>query len=108
MPSREGPYKTRLKKKIQRMLPGCVILKLDPDDQQGIPDLLILFGNKWAVLEVKVSESAAIQPNQDYWIEYLGTMSFAYFIYPAIEEEVLHELYQALKPCGYACLSERQ
>jgi hypothetical protein len=94
----EGVYKTHLKKEIERELPGCVILKNDTDYQQGIPDMLILFRNRWAMLEVKTSDRATRQPNQPWWIERLGVMSFAAFIYPENEEAVLDELYAALKP----------
>jgi hypothetical protein len=95
MVSREGPYKTRLKHRIEDMFPGCVIVKADSSDLQGIPDLLILFGDRWAALEVKISLRARTQPNQPYWVDRLGEMSFAAFICPEIEDEVLHELAKA-------------
>jgi hypothetical protein len=98
MVSREGPYKTRLKHRIEGELPGSVIVKLDAADLQGIPDLLVLFGERWGSLEVKFSLRARIQPNQPYWVERLNAMSFAAFICPETEEEVLHELYAALQP----------
>lgn len=82
------------------MFPGCVILKNDSGYQQGFPDLTILFGDRWAVLEVKPSEKAKEQPNQRYHVEMLSAMSFAAFIYPENEEAVLDALQQAFEPCG--------
>ncbi len=94
---RENMYQRNLKQIIREILPGCFILKNDPEHLQGFPDLLILYGNKWAALEVKRSATASKQPNQDYYIHKLGEMSYASFIYPENEKEVLHELFEALR-----------
>lgn len=94
----ESRYQSQLIKKIERLFPGCVILKNDTAYTQGIPDLLVLWRNKWAMLEVKASRTAPEQPNQGWWVATLDTMSFAAFIYPANEEEVLDELQQAFRP----------
>lgn len=90
----EGAYQFELKKKIQRVLPDAVIIKTD--DIQGFPDLLILYNYKWAALEVKRSKDAPHRPNQDYWVRRLDDMSFAAFIYPENEGEILDELEQSL------------
>jgi hypothetical protein len=94
---RENEYQARLLKKLERMFKGCVILKNDANVIQGFPDLLILYRDKWAVLEVKASADSAIQPNQPYYIDLLGTMSFAAFIYPENEDEVLYALQRSFK-----------
>jgi len=93
----ENKFKTRLIGKIEIMLPGCIIFHLDPNEIQGAPDLLILYEDKWAVLEGKKTLTARRQPNQDYYIERMNNMSFARFIYPENEEEVLDELQQAFR-----------
>lgn len=101
----ENQYQAKLIKKLRALFPACVISKMDPSYQQGIPDLLILWKNYWALLEVKPSKSASSQPNQDYFIERLGRMSFAAYIYPENEEEVLSALQQAFKPPRRARIS---
>lgn len=80
------------------MFPGCIVLKNDPNYLQGIPDLLILWGPRWATLEVKKSANASHQPNQDYYVATMDDMSFSRFIYPENKEEVLHELQQSFRP----------
>jgi len=90
----EGTYQFELKKRIQRTLPDAIIIKTD--DIQGFPDLLILYNCKWAALEVKRSKDAPHRPNQDYWVRRLDDMSFAAFIYPENEGEILDELEQSL------------
>lgn len=74
-----------------------MILQNDPDKQQGMPDLTMLYGEKWASFEVKRSATAAHQPNQAYFVRKLDDMSFAAFIYPENEEEVLDALQQAFE-----------
>jgi hypothetical protein len=77
-----------------------MILKNDSSLIQGIVDLLILYNDRWASLEVKRSADAKVQPNQDYFVKKLNEMSFASYIYPEIEEEVLDALQQAFESPG--------
>ena len=94
----ESAYQRGLIKRLKERYPGCIILKNDPNYIQGMPDLIVLYGEHWAMLEVKASEKAAHQPNQDYWINKANTLSFAAFIYPENEEEVLHGLDNSFVP----------
>jgi hypothetical protein len=91
----EAAYQRRLVGILQELFPGCYILKNDPAERQGVPDLLILYGPCWAMLEVKLSADAEVQPNQEYYVEMFGNMSFAAFIYPEVEEQVLYDLQHA-------------
>lgn len=94
----ETAYQAKLIRKIELMFPGCIILKNDPTEVQGIPDLLILFIGTWAMLEVKLSEESPVQPNQEYYVDLFDGMSFAAFIYPENERQVLDDLQSALWP----------
>ena len=93
----ENRFKTNLNKELKRVFPGCIIVHLDPTEIQGIPDLLILYKNKWATLECKKYAGASKQPNQEYYVKQMNKMSFSRFIYPENKEEVLNELQQAFK-----------
>lgn len=90
---KENRFQHNLIKTLGKMFPGCIIFKMD--QIQGIPDLLILYRDKWASLECKRCTTADYQPNQDYWVDKMNEMSFARFICPENREEVLHELQQA-------------
>lgn len=94
----ENAYQARLIKEIERRIPGCVILKNDSGYRQGVPDLLILFGPRWAMLEVKKSAKEKPEPNQTYYVELFDSMSFASFVYPENEEQVLYDLQLTLQP----------
>lgn len=97
----ERNYQARLIKKLYAMFPeNTVVLKNDANYLQGFPDLLILHGDKWAALETKKDRDAHHQPNQDYYVEKLGRMSYASFIFPENEEEILYEVQRALEPGG--------
>lgn len=93
----ESQFQSKLIKKLKKIFPGCLVMKTDPTYIQGIPDLLILFNDRWAVLECKKSGTASHRPNQDYYVDRMNEMSFARFIYPENEEEILHDLQQAFK-----------
>lgn len=95
----ESQYQSKLIKKLKQLFPGCEIVKADVF-RQGFPDLLILWKDRWATLEIKIFALARVQPNQDYYIRKLGKMSFAAYIYPENEKEVLSALQQAFKSSG--------
>jgi hypothetical protein len=88
----EARYRIDLIKRLQSIFPGCVVLTNDPAWNQGIPDILILFGTQWAMLEIKRSANSPARPNQPYWVDFYDEMSFAAFIYPENEEQVLDAL----------------
>ena len=91
----ESGFQDNLKKEIEEMFPGCMVLKMD--QIQGIPDLLVLHNDKWASLECKKNARASKRPNQEYYVKLMNGMSFSRFIYPENKEEVLNELQQAFK-----------
>ena len=91
----ESAYQAKLIKTLKLRFPGCLVIKNDPSYRQGMPDLLVLHKDRWAALEVKASAKAKKQPNQEYYVSAMDDMSFAGFIYPENEEEVLHALQSA-------------
>lgn len=91
----ERNFQSDLIKELRNRFPGCIIMKNDPNYIQGIPDLIILYGDKWATLELKKHAKAKHRPNQDYYVGRMDEMSFSRFIYPENKEEVLYELQQA-------------
>lgn len=92
----ERDFQAKLIKELKQIFEGCIIMKNDSSYIQGIPDLLILFRDRWAALEVKKSSVASHRPNQEYYVDLMNRMSYASFIYPENKEEVLYELQQAL------------
>jgi hypothetical protein len=103
---RESRYQSELIEHLEEMFPGCIVIRLDPryvdfymDGEkfnQGVMDLLVLFGGRWAALEVKPRANARRQPNQSYFIEGFDRQSYAAFICPENEEEVLDDLQRTL------------
>lgn len=88
----EGRFQDRLRNDLESLFPNCLIMKNDPNSRQGIPDLLILFGNRWALLEVKKSANERPRPNQPWYVDWGSDNSFGSFIYPENKDEVLREL----------------
>jgi hypothetical protein len=94
---RENDYQSKLIKRIKARFPDAIVLKNDPSYKQGIPDLTVLWKDKWAALETKKSSNAPHRPNQDYYVDKMNNMSFSSFIFPENEEEVLNEMEQSFK-----------
>lgn len=93
----ERNFQRQLIKDIKKRFKGCFVLKLDPNYLQGVPDLLILFKNHWATLEVKRSAHAPHRPNQDTYVKIMNKMSFSRFVYPENKESVLNEMERVFK-----------
>lgn len=94
----ERDFQAGLIKELNERFKGCLVFKSDPDFRQGIPDLFVLYKDKWAALECKKSIGAKHQPNQDYYVEKCDGMSFARFICPENKKEVLDELERTFRP----------
>ena len=101
----ENTFKTGLVKELKSRFPGCIVLHADPNEIQGIPDLVILYEDTWAALEGKKSARASHRPNQDYYVEKMNGMSYAAFIYPENKEEILNELERSFQARRSARLS---
>lgn len=93
----ESSFQANLKKDLSGLFPGCIVLKNDPSFFQGVPDLIILYNNKWATLECKRSMHEKHQPNQDYYVQLMNKLSFSDFICPENREKVLMRLYAFFK-----------
>lgn len=94
---KESRFQSELIQDLKKRFPGCVVLKNDAGYIQGIPDLLILHGKHWGMLECKKDSKAKHQANQDYYVKKLNDASFARFIDPTNKEEVLNELQQSFR-----------
>lgn len=88
----ENKFQSQLIKELKERFDGCIVMKNDASYIQGIPDLLVLYKDKWASLECKKSAKAAKQPNQEYYVGRMNQMSFSRFVHPENKEEVLNEL----------------
>jgi hypothetical protein len=93
----ESQFQSKLIKELKKLFPGCIVMKSDSGYLQGIPDLLILFNDKWAALECKQHAGAKKQQNQEYYVGKMDEMSFSRFICPENKEEVLHDLQQSFQ-----------
>ena len=89
----ERDFQAKLIKEIKDIFDGCIVMKNDSSYIQGIPDLLVLYKNRWASLEVKKNARASRRPNQEYYVERMDNMSFSRFICPENKDEVIHDLH---------------
>lgn len=104
--AKENKFQADLIKEIESRFDGSIVTKLDSGHIQGIPDILILYNDRWAALECKKSRNEHHQPNQDWYVEKMNQMSYSSFIYPENKEKVLDEIEQAFKPRRKARVSK--
>ena len=89
----ESKFQANLIKEIKETFKGCIVMKNDSSYIQGIPDLLVLYNDKWASLEIKQNARASRRPNQEYYVNQMDEMSFSRFVYPENKDEVMDELH---------------
>lgn len=92
----ESQFAAELKGELNARFPGCFIYKLDPNQVQGIPDLLVLYRTNWVVLETKRAFNSARQPNQPHYVAMFDAMSYSTFVDPSNMDEVLADLERVL------------
>ena len=102
---KERDFQAKLIKRIKQDIPGSVVIKNDASYMQGVPDLVIFYKDRWAMLECKKSSASSRRPNQDYYVNHFNEMSFASYISPENEEEVFDALQQSLGFERQACFS---
>lgn len=95
MPKLESEFSLELKEELRHRFPDCFIIRMDPNQVQGIPDLLVLWRDCWALLETKRGLSSPKQPNQEYYVQLFDAMSFSAFVHPLNYREVLDEMERA-------------
>ena len=93
----ENKFQAKLIKELKTIFRGCIVMKNDSSYIQGIPDLMVLYNDKWASLECKKSSRASRQPNQEYYVGLMNEMSFSRFICPENKDEVIDELVSFFK-----------
>lgn len=86
----ESGFQDKVISELKERFPGCMTFKMD--QYQGLPDLLVLYKDKWATLECKQDEKSKRRPNQEYYVDLMNDMSFSRFIHKGNKEEVLNEL----------------
>lgn len=95
----ESRFQKKLIDEIKSRFPGCIVMKNDSSYIQGIPDLTVLYKDKWATLECKKDARAAKksgqQPNQDLYVKKMNEMSYSSFVYPENKEAVINDLERA-------------
>ena len=92
---KESDFQNKLINKIKKRFPGAIVLKNDASYVQGIPDLTVFYKVHWCCLECKKSAKASENNdnyNQIYYVNLMNMMSYATFVYPENEEEVLDEM----------------
>lgn len=88
----ERDFQSDVIKELKELFKGAIILKNDSGYLQGIPDWVMLFKDKWALLEIKRFANSKKQPNQDFYIDLANRMSFGRFIHQENKTEVFEEL----------------
>lgn len=86
---KENKIQSDIISELNELFPDSIILKNNPNYKQGIPDLVLLDRDGWALLEVKRDAEASHRPNQDYYVNKANEMGqYGSFIYPQNKQEV--------------------
>lgn len=104
----EKDFQASVIKEVKERFPGAIVTKLDAAHLQGIPDLLVLYNDRWATLECKKDIRASHRPNQDYYVNRMNEMSFSRFISPENRKDILDEMERSFQTCRESCILKRK
>lgn len=93
----EREFQANLILEIKERFKDSIVLKNDSSYLQGVPDLMILYKDRWATLEVKKNKTAKRRPNQKYYVDIMDSMSYSAMIFPENKEEILDEMERAFR-----------
>lgn len=88
----ERNFQPKLIEELYSTFPGCIVNKNDEQYRQGMPDLTVYFGPKYAILECKKSANESYRPNQEYYLDLFNKMSFSRTVYPENKDQVINDL----------------
>lgn len=89
----ESQFQQSLIERLEKTFPGSIVMKNDPGYIQGIPDLTMLYKNKYFAFECKRSSTEKKRPNQQWYVDHINEMGGnAYFIHPDNVEEIIHDI----------------
>ena len=94
LPMLERDFQPHVIRAIKLTLSDAIVLKNDSSYQQGVPDLIVLYKDKWATLEVKRTLKSRPEPNQTYWVDRMNEMSFSAFINRDNMHDVLDVMFE--------------
>ena len=106
--SRESGFQASFIRHLRELFPDAIILKNDANYLQGVPDILVLIGPRWCAFECKMRPTSPQEANQGYYVTLMNEMSFATFVWPGNEKDILDELQRAFKPRRAARVSQPQ
>lgn len=92
----ESKFKTRLRNRIEKEFPGAIVMHTNPVERRGAPDLVVLYKDKWVALEGKQESKSSHRPLQDYRVEEWNKLSFARFVEPSNEQDVIDDMHAYL------------
>lgn len=104
MKKKESKFQAALIKRIIEMYPEAIVLKNDPNYRQGIPDLVVLYRDKYAILECKRDEKSPHRPNQLYYIKMFSRYTVSSFVYPQNLEEIINAIQKLFDTARTTCI----
>lgn len=109
MTQKESKFEQHVVKRIEKMYPGAMVLKVHPNYRPGFPDRIALYGDHYYVFETKREANAPFQPNQQYYIDSINAMSRysgSTVVHPGNEKEFFDEIQRAFGSLRFTRVSK--
>jgi hypothetical protein len=87
---KESKFEQDFCRRLRNVDKDVIVVKLT--GISGIPDRIVLYHDKFVLLEFKRSKNASHRPLQDWYIDHFDGWGLARFVYPENGEEVFSEV----------------
>ena len=89
----EKDFQAKFLTRLRKLGCKCYKQQMNATTRAGTPDVIVLVGPVWIMLEFKKSKNSPKRPGQQRNIDWAKENSFGWFVYPGVENEV----YEAIK-----------
>ena len=90
--AREADFQSKFIARLRKLGCKCYKQQMNATTRAGTPDYIVLVGPVWIMLEFKAHKNSPKRPGQQRNIDYAKEVSFGWFVYPEVEEEVYNEI----------------
>lgn len=88
----EKDFQSKFLAKLRKLGCKCYKQQMNATTRAGTPDVIVLLGPVWIMLEFKKAKNSPKRPGQQKNIDWANEVSFGWFVYPENADEVYEQI----------------
>lgn len=88
----EKDFQAKFLTKLRKLGCKCYKQQMNATTRAGTPDVIVLLGPVWIMLEFKKAKNSPKRPGQQRNIDWANEVSFGWFVDPSCADEVYEQI----------------